>query len=196
MKKQLTPLVNFLHEVGMLSEIPRSGFAFLGSGKQSVAEHSYRVALTAFALAKLIPQKVDYHQLMMICLLHDLPEARIGDLNYVQKKYVKPNLDRALEDIKSASQIGEEVVAWIQDYEDGSSIEAQIAHDADQLEILLMLKREEEMGNARASEWFNNAVLRLTTPEAKALAESISITPTDDWWMGDRQDPHWINGGK
>ena len=37
-------IVNLLHEVGMLAHIPRSGFAFLGLGKQSVAEYSYRVA--------------------------------------------------------------------------------------------------------------------------------------------------------
>jgi len=33
----------FLYEVGMLQRTPRSGFAFLGSGKQSVAEHTYRM---------------------------------------------------------------------------------------------------------------------------------------------------------
>ena len=47
-------IVNLLHEIGMLSSIPRSGFAFLGSGKQSVAEHSFRVTLIAYVLARLV----------------------------------------------------------------------------------------------------------------------------------------------
>jgi putative hydrolases of HD superfamily len=196
MTQNYTSLVHFLNEAGMLAEIPRSGFAFLGSGKQSVAEHSFRVALAAFALASLMKQKVDHYKLTMLCLLHDLPESRIGDLNYVQKKYVCPDLDKALKDIESAYPMGNEVVSWIKEYEEGITLEAQIAHDADQLELLLMLKREEELGNPRALEWFKNSIQRLISPEAKLIAESISKTPTDGWWMTDRNDPHWINGGK
>lgn len=196
MTKNYTSIINFLHETGMLAEIPRSGFAFLGSGKQSVAEHSFRVALTAYALAGLMKQKVDHYKLTMLCLLHDLPESRIGDLNYVQKKYVTPDLDKALDDIESAYPMGPEVVAWIKEYEEGVTLEAQITHDADQLELLLKLKKEQEHGNPRAQEWFENAVQRLKLPEAKQLAESIANTSTDNWWMTNRDDPHWIHGGR
>ena len=198
MKDSLTPLVNFLHEAGMLAEIPRSGFAFLGSGKQSVAEHSFRVALTAYALASRVAKTtlIDRYKLMMLCLLHDLPESRIGDLNYVQKKYVTPNMEKALDDIETASPLGTEVIGWIKEYEEAKTVEAQLAHDADQLELLLMLKREEEKGNERAKEWFNNAVKRLKSDEAKSMAKAIFETSTDEWWMGDREDPHWVNGGK
>jgi putative hydrolase of HD superfamily len=196
MTDTLVPLVNFLHEAGMLAEIPRSGFAFLGSGKQSVAEHSYRVALTAHVLASLFSQKIDKYKLMMLCLLHDLPESRIGDLNYVQKKYVTAHTQKALNDIEKDSVLGPEVVSWIKEYEEGNTLEAKLAHDADQLELLLMLKQEEEKGNERAAEWYKNAIKRLITDEAKKMAEAISQTPTDSWWMGDRKDSHWIHGGK
>lgn len=196
MQHSLSPVVNFLYEAGMLADIPRSGFAFLGSGRQSVAEHSFRVALTAYALAHLAQVKIDKYKLMMLCLLHDLPEARIGDLNYVQKKYVTPHLDKALQDIESASPLGVELVELIKEYEEGSSLEAQLAQDADQLELLLMLKREEEQGNQRATEWFKNAVKRLKSPAALQLAEAIAQTDSDHWWMGDRTDSHWIDGGK
>ena len=37
-------LANFLFEVGMLKRTPRTGFQFLGSGAESVAEHSFRTA--------------------------------------------------------------------------------------------------------------------------------------------------------
>lgn len=189
-------IVNFLHEIGMLSQIPRSGFAFLGSGQQSVAEHSFRVTLTAYALAKLSNQPVDHYKLLMICLLHDLPESRIGDLNYVQKRYIEPNLNKALEDIQKASPFGPEIVAWIEEYEKGESLEAQLAHDADQLELLLMLKQAHELGNPRAMEWFQNACKRLRTPMAKQIAEDILHTPSDEWWFTNKEDPHWQDGGK
>jgi len=189
-------IVNLLHEIGMLSQIPRSGFAFLGSGKQSVAEHSFRVALIAHAISRVTPEAVDHDKLIMICLLHDLPESRIGDLNYVQKKYIKPNLDKAVEDIRKGSPLGPEAAKWIEEYESGETLESQIAHDADQIELLLVLKREIELGNPKASEWFQKAIQRVKTAGAKQIANEILQTPSDDWWMGNRDDPHWINGGK
>lgn len=174
--------IHLLHEIGMLSHIPRSGFAFLGSGKQSVAEHSFRVALVAYALAKLTPHKIDIHKLVMMCLFHDLPEARLGDLNYVQKRYVTPQLDKALEDIASGSMLGKEIVEWIQEYEQGESLEAMLAHDADQLELLLVLKKEEELGNQKTKDWIVNLLKRLHTKEGKQLAEEILHISSDDWW--------------
>ena len=37
-------LTDFLNEVGMLRHTPRSGYKFLGSGQETVAEHSHRTA--------------------------------------------------------------------------------------------------------------------------------------------------------
>lgn len=175
-------IVNLLHEMRMLSLIPRSGFAFLGSGQQSVAEHSFYVALVAYILTRLINQPVDSYKLLMMCLLHDLPEARLGDLNCFQKKYVNPNLEKVLKDIVNSSFLGNEIVAWIQEYEQGKSLEAQLAQDADQLELLLVLKGEEEKGNLRAKEWISNLALRLQTQIGKDIANTISLVSSDNWW--------------
>lgn len=188
--------VNLLNEFEMLSSIARSGFAYLGSGHQSIAEHSYQATLVAYVLARLHPYPLDMHKLIMMCLFHDLPEARIGDLNYVQKKYVAPRLDKALKDIEEASFLGPEIVKIIQEYEEGKTPEAQIAHDADQLEFYLILKQEEEKGNARATEWMINLTQRLQTDIGKQLAETIRQTPSDAWWYQNKSDPHWIDGGK
>ncbi len=182
-------IVNLLNEIGMLDNIPRSGFAFLGSGRQSVAEHSYRMTLVAYALARLIDEPVHMHKLIMMCLLHDLPEARIGDLNYVQKKYVTPKLDKALEDIASGSFLGPEFVAWIQEYEQGISLEAQLAHDADQLELILVLKCEQELGNLQAAAWIENTLKRLKTETGKKIGETICLTPSNNWWLEDKKRP-------
>ncbi len=189
-------IANLLHEIGMLAHIPRSGFAFLGSGKQSVAEHSFRVALIAHTLAKLSSEPINLYKLLMLCLLHDLPESRLGDLNYVQKRYIQPNVVKALEDIRQASSFGPEIVEWIQEYEKGESLEAQIAHDADQLELLLVLKQEHDLGNPRAINWFRLVSRRIQTPVAKTLGEVIWKTPSDAWWLDHKEDSHWIDETK
>ena len=46
-------LANFLFEAGMLKRTPRTGFQFLGSGAESVAEHSFRTSLIGYTLAQL-----------------------------------------------------------------------------------------------------------------------------------------------
>ena len=46
-------LANFFFEVGMLKRTPRTGFQFLGSGTESVAEHIFRTAIIGYTLARL-----------------------------------------------------------------------------------------------------------------------------------------------
>jgi len=118
-----------------------------------------------------------------MCLLHDLPEARTGDLNYVNKRYVEAHEERAVADIQSAYPCGDEIKSLIDAYRENSTIESKLAHDADQLELLLCLKREEELGNSHAMKWFQKALERLQTEEAKELAREIQSVSSDAWWM-------------
>jgi putative hydrolase of HD superfamily len=87
-------IVNFLFEVGILKKIPRSGYQFLGTGGESIADHSFRVAIIAYLLAKREPE-ADAQKAVLMSLFHDLPEARTGDHNYVNKRYVVVNEDKA-----------------------------------------------------------------------------------------------------
>ena len=50
-------LANFLFEAGMLKRTPRSGWQFLGSGSESVAEHVFRTSLIAFTSISLTPPR-------------------------------------------------------------------------------------------------------------------------------------------
>lgn len=45
-------IVHFLYEAGQLAKTPRSYYAFLGHGQQSVAEHINRVAYISYALGQ------------------------------------------------------------------------------------------------------------------------------------------------
>ena len=99
-------IANLLFEAKILKEIPRSGYHFLGAGKESVAEHSFSTTFIAYVMAQLLPE-VDALKLINMCLLHDFPEARIGDLNTVHKKYVTADENQALEDATAGLLFGE-----------------------------------------------------------------------------------------
>jgi len=87
-------IVNLLFEAGMLKRTPRTGLQFLGTGSESVAEHAFRVTFIGYVLSR-IEKDIDETKLIKMCLLHDLHEARTGDLTYMNKKYVKVDEKRA-----------------------------------------------------------------------------------------------------
>lgn len=176
-------LIHLFHEIGMLDATPRSGFAFLGSGSQSVSEHSFRMALIAYSLAKELDKKVDERKLLLMCLFHDLPEARTGDLNYVNKRYVQANEQQVLDDLRKECRLGPEIAELIEEYRHGETIEARIAHDADQLELMLVLKRELELGNAFAAIWLENARRRIVLEAGQSIASEIVATQSHSWWQ-------------
>jgi putative hydrolase of HD superfamily len=127
---------NFLFAVGMLNRTPRSGFAFLGNGEQSVSEHCFRMLHIAWMLARLSGEAVNELHLLHLVMFHDLPETRISDLNRVHRKYDRVNEDQLHSDLEKELPFGEEVVALVREFEERSSAEARLAHDADQLELI------------------------------------------------------------
>jgi putative hydrolase of HD superfamily len=186
-------IANFLFEVGMLKRTPRTGLQFLGSGEESVAEHVFRVVFIGYALARL-EQDVDELKVLKMCFLHDLPEARIGDLNYVNKKYVTADETKALRDLAETIPFGGDIEQIIEEFNRAETREAQLANDADQLELILMLKEYKDLGNKYADEWISYALKRLRTEKSQALAHAIIDTDSTSWWFKDKSD-WWINGG-
>ncbi len=187
-------LANFLFEVGMLKRTPRTGFQFLGSGAESVAEHIFRTAMIGYTLARLDGQ-ADVNRVVLICLFHDIPEARTGDLNYMNKKYVKADEGKAVEDLARTLPFGDDYRDLIAEFTAGKSREAELAHDADQLEMILALKEYRDLGNRNANEWYPFAVRRLKTDVARELAETIWETDSSRWWFDDDEE-WWVRGKK
>ena len=188
-KKQI---VNFLFEMGILAKTPRSGFYFLGSGEQSVAEHISRVLFIGYTLSQL-ESKADIGKVLQMCLLHDLHESRTSDLNYVHRKYTKSDEKRATEEIAATLPFGEDLVKIVNEFEDNKTLEAKLAKDTDQIEMILSLKEQFDIGNIRAKTWLPSAIKRLQTKTAKELAREIVKTSSDDWWFSNKKDNWWVN---
>ena len=195
MQKDIKKVADFLFEVGMLAKTPRSGFFFLGSGEQSVAEHINRASYIGFVLASM-DKHADMSKVLKMCLLHDLAEARVSDLNYVHQKYAETKEEKAVEDLAASVPFGEDIKNIISEYEKRESKEAKFAKDADNLEFLLSLKEQVDIGNKRAESWIPPLLKRFLTEEAKQLANAIIETDSDHWWFGDKDDSWWINRDK
>lgn len=185
-------IADFLFEMGMLCKTPRSGYQFLGSGRESVAEHVLRTVYTGYALCKLNPSLNELRVLKM-CVLHDLPEARTGDMNYVNKKYVRVDEAKAVRELTESLSFGEDIRQAIDEFNAKETPESRIARDADQIALILQLKEYGDLGNKYSEEWIEYALKRLCTEEGKKLAACIIQTDSSRWWFKEKND-WWING--
>ncbi len=170
----LQRIARFLFEVGMLRRTERSGFKFLGSGRQSVAEHILRVGYIGNVLSQL-EKGLDAEKLLKICLFHDLCEARTGDLNYVHKRYVKADEEKDAADMAKQLFFWPEIKEIIKEFNQRNTPEARLANDADHLELILELKEQKDLGNRYASKWLPFVQERLLTDAGRKLARSLHL---------------------
>ncbi|MDP6641372.1 MAG: HD domain-containing protein [Nitrososphaerales archaeon] len=188
-------IINFLFEMGILAKTPRSGFHYLGTGSQSVAEHVNRVAFIGYSLASAC-EGIDVNKVLKMCLFHDMAETRTSDPNYVHQKYVETKEHKAVQDMTCKLPFGEDIREIIREYEERITTESLIAKDADNLELMLSLKEQLDIGNKNAKDWLDLAIQRLKTEVGKKAAKMIMETSSDEWWFGDRKSDWWINRGK
>mgnify|MGYP003558344094 FL=1 len=118
--------------------------SWLSDGRrESVAEHTWRVALMAMALESSLPQKVNSEKLLKMIIIHDLVEAYATDIpafdtmNNVEAKQTKvENEIKAIKKIRDL--IGGETGQLFYDYwfefEHKASYEAKVANALDKLE--------------------------------------------------------------
>ena len=72
-------LLELMGFVGKLKELERTGWAMRGVKRpESVADHSFGTAILSMILAK--DEGLDVGKAAMMALVHDLPEAVVGDI--------------------------------------------------------------------------------------------------------------------
>ena len=98
----------------------------------------------------------------------------------------------AIKELAETLFFGKEIELALAEFNEKKTRESLIAHDADQLSLILQLKEYGDLGNKYSKEWIEFAVKRLSTEAAKELAEVIINTDSSEWWFKDKSD-WWIN---
>jgi len=93
-------LTDFLRVMERLKDAPRHCWT-TGGRRESVAEHSWRVALMAMLMADEFPE-LDIDRVIRMCLVHDIGEAITGDI----PTFVKTDADRVVEGREVDALIG------------------------------------------------------------------------------------------
>ena len=178
-------LLRFLFEVGQLKKVKRSGWWLIGvDHPESVADHSFRCAVIGYFLAKL--ENADPYKVAIMCLFHDMQEARINDLHKVGQRYVdfgaaeKKAFKEQTESLNE--ELGGEIKQLLEVFGDKNSIEGTVAKDADILECALQAREYQHKGFVGADDWLKNTRGTLISKSAQKLLELIETSNPDEWW--------------
>jgi putative hydrolases of HD superfamily len=160
---EMRALAGLTQQAGALKRLRRQGWVDRGvADPESVADHSYRLALLVLIIASRSPV-VDAGRAVTLALAHDLPEALAGDITPFDDALARPGADRselfrqrpvfdpaahqskkerereAVEQLTAGlpADVATLVTdAWLE-YEHGSTPEARLVRQADKLETWL-----------------------------------------------------------
>jgi putative hydrolase of HD superfamily len=143
---ELNGVLEFLREAERLKTVTRSAYTSTGD-VESVAEHSWRLAMMAVVLAPHFPE-VDQARLVRMCLIHDLGEAIGGDIPAPEQ--ARRRAEGAVEGKAAAERrdlltllaplpqsLHDDIVGLWDEYEAAESPTAKLAKALDKLETIL-----------------------------------------------------------
>lgn len=160
-------VLNFIEEVGRLKNISRSGWRFHGitGDTESISDHCYRVSLLAMLLGDILVEnsvKLDMNRVMRIAILHEIGEARVGDipfpvLKYIDEEYKSSAEDKAVSEmLNGLGKIGQRYYKLWYEFEQGSSLEGRLVKAADKLELMIQVYQYEEVGYRNLEKFWTN----------------------------------------
>ncbi|WNG32828.1 HD domain-containing protein [Archangium violaceum] len=183
--RRTLPLIEAYFELNHLKQLFRQGWLRVGLSRErceSVAEHSFGVALLCLFLADSYFPEADATKVVRIALLHDLGEAYVGDItphDPVSREEKHQRERDAVERILAKLPRGAEYLALWEEYEHGTSFEARLVRQVDRLEMGLQATIYEHQGAGDLSQFFASVHKALETPELKAvLAELETLRPS------------------
>jgi len=144
-------------EIGLLKKVQRTGWVLKGvKDVESVAEHTWRVAMLALVLA---PQlNLDQLKLTKMALIHDLGEIDIGDIKWESGNKVIGSQEKKHRDESKAIKkmfadnpnFAQYVELW-EEFNDQKTKEARVVKQLDKLEMVIQALEYEKEYCARAA---------------------------------------------
>lgn len=160
-------VLDLVEEIGVLKNLPRTGWRFRGiKDAESVADHCYRVSFLSMLLADVLVKQdvqLNVEKVMRIALLHEIAEARIGDVPFPALEYIPEDVKEAGE--KAAFQsmferfdtlLPKYTDLW-EEFEKGTSLEGKLVRAADKLELMIQVFEYEQLGYRSLDKFWTNA---------------------------------------
>jgi putative hydrolase of HD superfamily len=146
-----------LENLNRLKLIPRTGWLLCGiplGEVEDVAQHTFDVVAMTLVLSKeLSLENVDLSRALAMAIVHDWPEALIGDIPYPAKKHFRGEWkgsaeESALNELVRGLRSSRKYVELWREYREGKTVEAKLVHMADYLSIMVQALKYRERGNS------------------------------------------------
>jgi putative hydrolases of HD superfamily len=180
------PMLQLIERVGDLKLLPRTGWLLVGvTDVESVADHSYGVALIALFLAEAInadpaaqgiAHPLGVEEVMALALIHDLAESLLTDLprrsasllgEGVKHKAESHAMHEMLDGLPNGAYYRD---LW-QIYNNASTPEARLIKDVDKLEMAAQALRYAKRGHQNLQEFWQDH--RWSYPICQSLFERL-----------------------
>lgn len=174
----------FFTQVGRLKDLRRAGWVRVGlPDVESVADHSFRTALLSLVFGDDLG--VDAAKLLKLVLVHDLPESdpAVGDITPfcgVDREEKRRREREAMERLCTGLPRGEELYELWREYDEGTTPEAEIAHQLDAVEMALQAREYEARDGVDLSEFQKSARKKIRHPLLLALLDAAPNPNTPD----------------
>lgn len=169
--------LKFISELQMMKRKKREGVRTCGvENPNSLADHSFLVAHLARIIA--FYENADINKCVVMALVHDLGEARVGDNDKIAKGYCGAQINqqkKALDDQVSVldKELAKETRELFSEKEKRETKEAIIVQDADWLDAAIQAKTYLEMGYKEFERWLENIEKALVTETAKKIMDEL-----------------------
>ena len=159
-------ILSFIEEIGILKSLPRTGWLIHGiKNGESIADHCYRMTLLSMVLADTLVakgMKLDTEKVMRLSLLHEIAEARIGDIPFTTLTYIPEEVKETGERKAVTSMLEKfgSIGKWYQElweeFEQNETIEAKLVRAADKLELMIQVLEYEKLGYQSLNQFWEN----------------------------------------
>lgn len=176
-------ILEFTKLIGKLKKIERTGWVTWANvqNPESVAEHIFRTAVLGLIVADV--KKLNVEKVVRMCLIHDLPEAIIGDWDPIAKKKLgverwKAKEKDAVNRLTSLLSKGvkEKYLAAWEEFEGLKTKEAKIVKQLDRLEMIIQAAEylEEGYKEEDLKEFFDWHVDEFTDSDLKEIFDLVN----------------------
>lgn len=143
-KQKITDILTFLQRSKGLEAAKRYGSS-MRDRQNTVAEHSWRLGLMALVIGTECKVRADMSRVLSLALLHDLAEAKTGDIDaYEQimegKKLIEKKAgmeEAAMREMTDDLPFGDWIYSMWKEYEDQETVEAKFIKALDKIEGFL-----------------------------------------------------------
>jgi putative hydrolase of HD superfamily len=177
------PLVEAYYEFNQLKQLYRQGWLARGvppERAESVAEHSFGVAVLALFLADAYFPSLDAPRVLRMALLHDFGEIYAGDftpadaVDAVEKHRLEA---MAVERVLGKLPNGAAYIELWEAYEDNLTPEARFVHQIDRLEMGLQAAVYRDSDLLDPAEFFASVDEALSAPELRRVWDELLKMP-------------------